>query len=69
MFAGADIANLTPETLAPIAPFRVAQKILSYMKVFCFMGLMKPALVMFAIFVILQPSLLLQKYVDSVSTS
>jgi hypothetical protein len=57
MFAKPDIANLTPETFAPIAPFRVAQKILSYIKAFCFMGLVKPALALLAIFVTAQPSL------------
>jgi hypothetical protein len=64
--AKADIANLTPETFAPI---RVAQKSLSYTMAFCLMGLMKPALALLAIFVTSQRCLWLEKYVDSVSTS
>jgi hypothetical protein len=69
MLAKADIPNLTPETLASTAPFRATQKSLSYTKAFCFMGLMKTALALFAIFVTSQPCLTLEKYVDSVSTS
>jgi hypothetical protein len=58
-----------PGNTCPYRSIRVAQKILSYTMAFCFMGLMKFALALPAIFVTSQPYLRLEKYVDSVSTS
>jgi hypothetical protein len=54
----ADIENLTLERLAPIAPFRAVQKILSYKQAFCFTELVE--------FVIARNG---KKYTDSLSTS